>query len=68
MGHRDAKASPWKKNVMVINSVVPVSGVPFITSTNSVKTVTIIKKTDTELIVDFETKTIEAPYSDSFTC
>jgi len=39
LGHTNVKNTPWKKNIMVINSIVPVSGVPFISQTNCIKTV-----------------------------
>lgn len=59
---------PWKKNVMIINVNIPVVGVPFIRETRAVKTVTIQVRSATELIVEMDTVTIDAPYSDTFSC
>ena len=61
-------SQPWKKNVMIITCSVPVAGVPFISSTRAIKTVSLIKKTETELVIEIDVKTLDAPYSDTFSC
>ena len=67
--HTDFKIQqPWKKGVMITHSVVPVTGAPFINSTRCIKTCTIVNRTDDSLIVEFNTKTLDAPYSDTFSC
>lgn len=59
---------PWKKGVMVIHCVVPVTGAPFINSTRCIKTCTIVTRTDDTLVIEYNTKTLDAPYSDTFSC
>ena len=53
---------------MVINYVMPLVGVPFINKTRAVVTVNIQKKTENKILLDIDTKTIDAPYSDTFSC
>lgn len=53
---------------MIIHCNVPVSGVPFITTTRAIKTVQLISRSDTELIIEMDVKTLDAPYCDTFTC
>ena len=66
---KDVKVhQPWKKNVMIVNTVVPVTGVPFINSTRAIKTLTLVERTSTQFVLEVDTKTIDAPYSDTFSC
>lgn len=51
---------------MIIHCSVPVTGVPFINSTRAVKTLTLVKHTSEELMVEIDIKTLDAPYCDSF--
>jgi len=53
---------------MIIDCTVPVVGVPFIKETRCIKTSTIIARSDTELVVEVDIKTLDAPYSETFTC
>ena len=53
---------------MIINCVVPVQGVPFITSTRCTKTINLIFRSPTKLVLEMDTKTHDAPYSDTFSC
>ena len=47
---------------------MPLVGVPLCKETGCTKIITIKKKTDTEIIVDIDSKTIHAPYSETFSC
>jgi hypothetical protein len=58
--------APWKKNKTTVEGIIPVQGVPFIKSTRAIKEITIVTKNDTELIVEFTNKALDAPYSDCF--
>ena len=53
---------------MTITCSVPVTGVPFITATRSTKTIKMIKRSETVIVMEIESKTLDAPYSDTFTC
>lgn len=59
---------PWKKNTMIIDCSVPVTGVPFISTTRAIKTITMLQRSEAELIIEIDVKTLDAPYSDTFTC
>lgn len=63
---RDVSHQCWKKNQKIINLVVPVVGVPFISSTRATVTVNLQKKLENKIVLDIDTKTIDAPYSDTF--
>ena len=47
-------------------SVVPLVGVPFVNSARVTKTISLLHKSGTKLIVEIETKTHDVPYGDSF--
>ena len=53
---------------MIVECNVPVVGVPFISQTRCIKTQTIITRSETELVIEVDAKTLDAPYSDTFTC
>jgi len=53
---------------MIINSIVPLVGVPFISQTRVTKTCNIVHRSETKLVVDVDVKTHDAPYGDTFTC
>lgn len=53
---------------MVLTEVVPVVGVPFINSTRSVKTLKIVERTSSQLVVEMSIKSLDAPYCDTFLC
>jgi len=61
-------STPWKNKEMIINSIVPLVGVPFISQTRATKTCNIVHRSETKLIVDVDVKTHDAPYGDTFTC
>ena len=51
---------------MQIASVCPLNGVPFCSETTCNKTITVVENTPCKLILDVESTTVEAPYSDTF--
>ena len=53
---------------MVIKCVVAVRNVPFISETRSTYVYEMKVKTDFMIVVELDTKTIDAPYSDTFSC
>ena len=59
---------PWKKSTRQFDCVVPVSGVPFISETRCIKTISIEKRDAASLIIVVTSKTLDAPYSDTFCC
>lgn len=59
---------PWNKNQLTVNCVVPLVNVPFIKKSNFVKTVVIKKRTSSKLVIEFDMKTLDAPYGDTFSC
>ena len=58
----------WSGNTRTMKCVIPLEGVPFCDSTRCTKTFVIKKKSDTQLIIEIDSKTIDAPYSDTFSC
>lgn len=67
--HKDFKVhQPWKKNSMVLHCNVPVQGVPFINQTRAVKTIDLRVRTPTQMVIEIDTKTLDAPYCDCFSC
>ena len=58
----------WSNNSRTMTCVIPLVGVPFCESTRCTKTFQIKKKTDTQIIIEIDSKTIDAPYSDTFSC
>lgn len=59
---------PWKKNQMTINCVVPLVNVPFMSKSQFVKAIVIHKRDSTKLVLEFDCKTTDAPYGDTFSC
>jgi hypothetical protein len=57
-----------KRNTLVFKCIVPVVGVPFCTQTRIVKTCEIMQISPELIVIEVDTKTIDAPYSDSFSC
>ena len=51
---------------MKVNCVVPVTGVPFIKETRHERKIELPEHTKTQLLMKMESKTPDAPYSDSF--
>ena len=51
---------------MHIKSVCPVKGVPFCDETTCNKTFKVVENTPCKFIVDVDSTTVEAPYSDTF--
>lgn len=51
---------------MKIDSVCPVKGVPFCDETTCNKIIKVVENTPSKLILDIESRTVEAPYSDTF--
>jgi len=47
---------------------VPVHGVPFCNQTRIVKNVTMKEHTNTHYVLEADSKTLDAPYSDTFSC
>ena len=68
--HKDVVKTAWKKTegeeVMRIDSICPVKGVPFCNETTCNKTIKVVEKSPHKLILDVNSKTVEAPYSDTF--
>jgi len=52
----------------MLDLVCPVVGVPFISQTRVTKTITMVHRSASKVIIDIESKTYEAPYSDTFVC
>jgi len=53
---------------MTVNCVVPLVNVPFMSKSNFVKQISIIKKTSSKIVLEFDMKTLDAPYGDTFSC
>ena len=68
LNHTDIKVKPWKKNQMTINCVVPLVNVPFMNKSNFVKTIFMLKRDQTKMVLEFDQKTLDAPYGDTFSC
>ena len=52
-------------NKSTIKCIIPIKGVPFCTQTRAVRKVE-LKRSDTKIIMDMQTQTIDAPFSDCF--
>ena len=57
-----------KRNTLIFKCIVPVVGVPFCTQTRITKTVEIMQINPELIVIEIDSKTIDAPYSDSFSC
>ena len=67
--YKNFEVTPWDDDgKMVIKCVVAVRNVPFISETRSTYVYEIKVKTDFMMVVELDTKTIDAPYSDTFSC
>lgn len=64
----DIKIEPFEEKKRVLTLVVPVSGVPFLSQTRVTKTITLVHRSDNKIILEIQSKTHEAPYSDTFVC
>ena len=53
---------------MILNNVIPVTGVPFVNSTRGLITIQMKVRNKKELVIEIDTKTLDAPYCDTFTC
>lgn len=53
--------------MMSIKSVIPVKGVPFCNKARVIKTIEILQRNTQCIIIDIDSKTFDAPYSDTFT-
>lgn len=60
--------NPWKKNQKILNCIIPLVGVPFINKTRCTKTITLIDRTPSRIVVEVDCKTYDAPYCDTFLC
>jgi len=49
-----------------VKSTFPVTNVPFCTKTTSNKVIRLLKRSPNSVIIDVDSKTVEAPYSDTF--
>mmetsp|Transcript_14877 Transcript_14877/g.23060 ORF Transcript_14877/g.23060 Transcript_14877/m.23060 type:complete len:268 (+) Transcript_14877:556-1359(+) len=66
--HHTIQKQPLKKDQISMSMVVPVSGVPFIKQTRCNKNIFIRTRAEDKLVVEMESQTIDAPYSDCFLC
>ena len=68
--HKAVVKTGWKKNggqtSMHIKSVCPVKGVPFCDETTCNKTIKVVENSPCKLVLEMDSKTVEAPYSDTF--
>jgi hypothetical protein len=48
--------------------ILPVTGVPFINQTRASKTISLIERSQSKLVVEVVVETFDAPYCDSFVC
>ena len=68
--HKNVVKTAWKKDggqeVMHIDSVLPIKGVPFCDETTCNKVFKVVENTPCKLVLDVDSKTVEAPYSDTF--
>lgn len=48
----DVKLQPYEEGKRVMTLVVPVSGVPFLSSTRVTKTITIVHRSDSKIILE----------------
>ena len=53
---------------MTVNYVIPLVGVPFINQSRAVATLNIHQRLSNKIVMEIDTKTIDAPYSDTFSC
>lgn len=71
-GWTEFKIEKWKHNAsntrstMVIRCTIPVVGVPFCNSTGCVKTIEIVERNPNCIVIEIDSKTTDAPYSDCF--
>lgn len=66
--YTEVTSQPWKKNQRVVNYVIPLVGVPFINQSRAVATLNIHQRQSNKIVMEIDTKTLDAPYSDTFSC
>ena len=67
--YRNFEITPWDDDgKMIIKCVVAVKNVPFLTETRCTQTYQIKIKKDYQIVIELDSKTIDAPYSDTFSC
>ena len=68
-GFTPKKLHPWKSNkTQLFECVIPVKGVPFCSETRCNKTLNLLHRDASSLVLRIDSKTIDAPYSDTFLC
>lgn len=51
-----------------MNCIIPLVGVPFINQTRCTKTISLIERSGSRIVVEIDCKTYDAPYCDTFLC
>jgi hypothetical protein len=71
MERREVEMELWHPNEQgvpfrLLKSVIPVKGVPFLSSTRHRKTFKLIYKDETRIVVEMENRSLDIPYADVF--
>ena len=68
-GFKDIKFQPFDNKMhRIMTLVVPVVGVPLLSQTRVTKTLSVVHKSESKIMVEIVSQTIDAPYSNTFVC
>ena len=53
---------------MQITSIIKLKGIPYYPQTRSIRDIELLQHSEDRLVIQLATKTLDAPYSDTFVC